>query len=518
MKFGPKFWLLAILVVLLVWAGSGLVRWWLKPKPDLVVGSKEFTEGITLGEIAHLAAEQAGYRVEHKQALGGTRLVWEALLRGEIDVYPEYTGTLTGELLAEENIQTVEEIRAALQKRGILMSSSLGFENSYAMGMKRDRAAELGIEKLSDLRNHPNLQFGVTDSFRDREDGWKKVRAIYNLPHTGKKVRAMKHELAYQQLEQGIVDVVDFYTTDAEIAYYDLKVLADDLNAFTDYEAYLIYREEVTDMAPKAVEAWERLAGDLTEERMRTFNKMVVIDEVSSSQVAANYLGLEIAEETLFDRLLRTTQEHLNLVALSMVAGIVLAIPLGYLSAKIPTLGQAILAIVGIIQTIPSLALLVFMLPVTAFTVQMVFGNDPQIDRIFWTAVVALFLYSLLPMVRSTHIGMTSISVPVQESAEALGLSYWAKMWKIELPLASPSILAGIKTSTIIIIGFATLGGLIGAGGYGQPILAGIRLNDTYRILEGALPAALLAIIAQLAFDGLERAIVPKGLRLKRSG
>jgi osmoprotectant transport system permease protein len=131
-------------------------------------------------------------------------------------------------------------------------------------------------------------------------------------------------------------------------------------------------------------------------------------------------------------------------------------------------------------------------------------------------SIVALFLYSLLPIVRSTHAGLVGIAPELRDSAKALGLSAAARLGLVELPLASPSILAGIKTSAIINVGTATLGALIGAGGYGQPILTGIRLDDMRLILEGAVPAALMALAAQAVFELAERFLIPAGLRLGR--
>jgi len=189
-------------------------------------------------------------------------------------------------------------------------------------------------------------------------------------------------------------------------------------------------------------------------------------------------------------------------VLIGLIVGIIVAIPLGIVSAKKPRLGFFILGFVGIIQTLPALALLVFMIPI--------FGIYAP------PAIAALFLYSLLPIVRNTHTGLINISSEIQESADALGLRAINKLLLIELPLASPTILAGIKTAGVVTIGFATLGALIGAGGYGQPILTGIRLDNYGLILEGAVPAALMALIFQLNFDLLERVVVPKGLRLKQ--
>jgi osmoprotectant transport system permease protein len=131
-----------------------------------------------------------------------------------------------------------------------------------------------------------------------------------------------------------------------------------------------------------------------------------------------------------------------------------------------------------------------------------------------WPAIFALFLYSLLPIVRNTYAGLEGIPVHIKESAEVLGITPLARLRLIELPIASPSILAGIKTSAVINVGTATLGALIGAGGYGQPILTGIRLDNISLILQGAVPAAILALLVQGFFDLIERLFVPRGLKL----
>jgi osmoprotectant transport system permease protein len=199
------------------------------------------------------------------------------------------------------------------------------------------------------------------------------------------------------------------------------------------------------------------------------------------------------------ERIGQRTREHLVLVAVSLLAGVAVAVPLGIIAAQRPRLGQVVLATVGIAQTIPALALLVFMVPLFGI------GAGP--------ALVALFVYALLPIVRNTHAGLTGVPASLRESAEALGLPKAARLLRIELPLALPTILAGIKTAAVINVGGATLGALVGAGGYGQPILTGIRLDDTGLILEGAIPAAALAILMQLLFELLERAVVPRGLR-----
>ncbi len=199
--------------------------------------------------------------------------------------------------------------------------------------------------------------------------------------------------------------------------------------------------------------------------------------------------------------ILQCTEEHLYLVGVSLFFAVIIAVPLGIWAYKQPRIGRIVLGVVGMIQTLPSLALLVFMIPLLGL------GARP--------AIVALFLYSLLPIVRNTCTGLQEISGSLRESALVLGLPAWFRLWRIELPLASRSILAGIKTAAVINVGTATIGAVISAGGLGQPILTGIRLNDVSLILAGAVPAALLALLIQALFSGVDRLVVPRGLLVK---
>jgi len=471
------------------------------------VGSKKFTESVILGDVITQLARIENKNVEHLKELGGTRILWNALLNGDIDIYPEYSGTLKEEILAGNPAvagSSDDEMKKHLENLNIKISNPLGFNDTYALGMKKDIADELQIEKISDLKNHPELKFGFSNEFMDRNDGWPGLKQKYNLSQTN--VTGLDHDLAYRGLDNGSIDVVDFYSTDAEIEYYNLKVLEDDLKYFPEYKAVLLYRAELEGKAPSALKSILRLEGNIPESLMIKMNSMVKIDGKPEGVVASQFIkqkfliDTKFEKETLLSRLLLYTKDHLFLVAVSLSAAILFSVPLGILAYRKKKLGKIILGGSGIIQTIPSLALLVFMIPL--------FGIGS------WPAIVALFLYSLLPIIRNTYTGLENIPGHIKESAEALGISPFAKLRLIELPLASRSILAGIKTSAVINVGTATLGALIGAGGYGQPILTGIRLDNIALILEGAIPAALLALIVQLVFDQLENVIVPRGLKL----
>jgi osmoprotectant transport system permease protein len=473
----------------------------------ITVGSKSFTESVILGEMLRHLAQQAGIETDHRRQLGGTRVLWNALVSGEIDAYPEYTGTLIQETLVKENLQNDAQLKQALATRGLRMTRPLGFNNTYAIGMKDELAEQLNLRTISDLHNQPDLVLGFGNEFMDRADGWPGLQQRYQLPH--RNVRGLDHDLAYRGIESGTLHVTDLYATDAEIAYYKLRALEDDLNYFPVYNAVILYRADLAQRAPEVVTLFKRLAGRIDEPTMSAMNARVKLHGETESVVAANFLeeslklDIDLRVKTAWQRFWRYTVEHLILVGISLSAAILLAIPLGILAARLPRIGQIVLGIAGILQTIPSLALFVFMIPLLGI------GGPP--------AVMALFLYSLLPIIRNTYAGLKDIPPAIVESAQALGLPSRARLRIVELPLAARAILAGIKTSAVINVGTATLSALIGAGGYGQPILTGIRLDDIGLILQGAIPAAALALLAQGLFELIERALLPRALRVPAS-
>ena len=477
------------------------------PAQAVRITSKADTETTVLAHVvAHLVGD-AGVSVSMKERLGGTRVAWDALRANDYDVYPEYTGTISEQILAGQNIRGEAALREELARLGLGMTRPLGFANNYALGMRRARAAELGIRSISDLRNHPGLRLGFSNEFLKRADGWPGLQARYGLPQPNP--RGMDHRLAYAALSDGSIDVTELYTTDAEIRQFDLVTLTDDLAFFPLYEAVLVYRLDLEEQAPAAVAAFKRLEGRVTADAVIGMNGRAAAGEkpaVIAADFVREHLGVAATAVVESDtrRLWRLTLEHLTLVGVALGASILVALPLGILAARRPGLGRVLLGVAGIIQTIPSLALLVFMIPLLKT------GTLP--------AIVALFLYGLLPIMANTAAGLRGIPPSMAESAEALGLSATARLWRVELPLASRSILAGIKTSAVITIGTATLGALIGAGGYGQPIQTGLQLNDHREILFGAVPAAVLALVVQGLFEVAERVFVPRGLRLERAG
>ena len=471
---------------------------WANP---VIIGSKKFTESYVLSEIARRALSDAGVATEHRQGMGGTIILWQALQGGQIDVYPEYTGTITQEILKNGQQLSFHEIRDALGKFGVGMTEPLGFDNTYALVMRRSEAQRLGIRTISDLRKHPELKIGLTHEFLDRQDGWRPLRERYRLPQQS--VIGIDHALGYAALANGSIDVKDAYSTDAKIEENDLLVLEDDLHFFPNYEAVFLFRSS---MSPGAISALRRLEGTLDEKRMIHLNREA--ERTKNYTFAANLYfedgerSANSAGESFPHKLARWTVRHLELAGFSLLLSVIIGIPLGILASRGGLGGQGILGFASIVQTIPSLALLALLVPVPFFGISV------------RTAIAALFLYGLLPIVRNTASGLQDVPRSLRESAVALGLSPFTRLWKIYLPMASRSILSGIKTSAVINIGTATLAALIGAGGLGEPILSGLNLNDHATILEGAIPAALLALLVQWFFDVLDRVLIPKGLRI----
>ena len=467
---------------------------------QIIVGSKRFTESYVLGEIARIALQKAGFTVVHKQGMGGTIILWQALRGADIQVYPEYTGTIAEEILKTKQPLNTDGMRALLRQDGVGMTGDLGFNNTYALVMRRDRADKLGMRKISDLPNHPDLKIGLSLEFLDRRDGWAPLSTRYGLQMQN--VRGMDHALAYAALAAGSIDLTDAYSTDAKIDENNFVVLDDDLHFFPQYQAVFLYR---LDMDNHAVAALENLTGTIDEARMRHLNSEAERTK-DYTYAAGLYFGQKYVSfsNNLVEKIGRLTLRHLELVGASLFLGIIAGIPLGIRASRPGPVSNFILSTTSVIQTIPSLALLALLVPLPFFGISSV------------TAIFALFLYSLLPIVRNTAAGLQEIPTAVRESAAALGLEPQAQLWKVFLPLASRTILAGVKTSAIIDVGTATLAALIGVGGLGEPIISGLNLNDTGTILQGAIPAALLALLVQFFFDGLDRVFVPKGLRLKQ--
>jgi osmoprotectant transport system permease protein len=483
----------AVLFALLLAAGAA------QGDEALRVGSKRFTESYILGEII---TRSVPGRAEHRPGLGNTGIVYAALKAGSIDVYPEYTGTIARAILGIQGAFTLEALRRRLAPEGLGVGVRLGFNNTYALAMRASQAERLSVRTLSDLARHPELKLGLGQEFIARADGWPAVKAAYAMRH---KPMGLDHGLAYEAVAAGQIDVMDIYSTDAKIERYDLRLLDDDRGVFPRYDAVLLYRLDLPQRLPQAWQALQRLEGRIGERQMIRLNAAAELEKKSFAAVAQSFVSgagagaapaHSLAGALFGGNFWRLTREHLLLVFASLAAGVIVAVPLGVIAARIEAAAQPILAVVGVIQTIPSLALLAFLIPLLGSI-----GAAP--------ALIALFLYSLLPIVRNTHAGIQGVGRGMRDAALALGLAPRDRLLLIELPLAAPAILAGIKTSAVIGVGTATIAAFIGAGGYGERIVQGLALNDNTTLLAGAIPAAALALIIQGLFELIERLAMP---------
>jgi osmoprotectant transport system permease protein len=485
--------------------------------PTLQVGSKRFTESYILGEILVQVARSAGTAgAEHQRGLGNTAILLSALEARSIDVYPEYTGTIAREILKLDHVPPLPELNALLAARGLTVAAPLGFNNTYALAMRREVARSRAVARISDLARHPALRLGLSQEFLGRADGWPGLVRAYGfvLPPP----KGIDHGLAYEAIAGGQVDLIDIYSTDAKLDKYDLAVLEDDKAFFPRYDAVLLARADLPARFPQAWAAFAQLQGRIDEAAMRRMNAAAELEGRDFAAIAAGWIagrsgsGTAPAPRTgtpttLQQRIFapdfgRLAAEHVGLVFVALAASCAIGIPLGLLAVRSKRAGPVVFGVVGVIQTVPALALLAFLIPLTGRI-----GPVP--------AFIALTLYALLPIVRNTHAGLAQIPREMIEGAQALGLRPAIVLRKIELPLAMPTLLAGIKTSAVLNVGTATIAAFIGAGGFGERIVTGLAVNDQATLLAGAIPVAVLALLVQWGFDLLERRLVPAGLRQK---
>ena len=467
----------------------------------LRIGSKRFTESYVLAEVLALQARGSDTPVQVRAGLGNTAIVAAALAAGTIDLYPEYTGTIARELLHRPDIDSLAALNAALAPQGLGVAVPLGFQNGYALAMRAAEADRRQLHSLADVARQPGLRLGLSNEFLGRADGWPGLAAHYRLPQ---RPEALDHGLAYQALEAGQVDAVDAYTTDAQVARRGLRLLADADGWFPRYEAVLLYRLDVPQRFPAAWAALQQLQGRIDAPRMAALNARAEIDGAPFETVAREALDATPAPTRaaatppgwvarLFGPDLgRLTRQHLTLVAVSVALAVLAGVPLALCSVRRPRARGVLLAVAGLLQTVPSLALLAALISWMGRI-----GTAP--------ALVALALYALLPVMRNTVAGLDAVSPGLRQAAKALGMTSVQTLRLVELPLALPVLLAGVRTATTIAIGTATLAAFIGAGGYGERIVTGLALNDHGLLLAGALPAAALALASEALFGWLDR-------------
>lgn len=469
----------------------------------ITISSKNFTESYILAEIITKKIKDnfPAQNIKSNLGMGGTGLLFSALKNGDIDIYPEYTGTIAEAILKRPELKAINEINKALLPIGLIITESLGFNNTYAFAVKQDVAEKYSLNSISDLQKFPDLRFGFSYEFLKRSDGYYALAKKYNLKH--KNVLGMQHSLAYEAIESASVDLIDVYATDAKIEKMGFRILKDDLKFFPRYDSVLLANIKFVERYPEIWKMLKALENHIDEPEMIRLNALVELEKYTFKESAGQFFQSSLRQipkqNIKYGQIWTKTKEHLFLVFVSLLLAIVVGVPLGYLATLSQVLKQTIFAVSGVVQTIPSLALLCFFVPFLGI------GTTP--------ALTALFLYGLLPIVRNTYTGIDSIDAKLKETSQVLGLKRFQNLFWVELPLAMPSILSGIKTSAIINVGTATLAAFIGCGGLGSFIVTGLALNDMNIILHGAIPSAGLALILQGLFDVMDKLVIPKGIR-----
>ena len=513
----------------ILWFGMALpvcpITTWAQSTP-VIVASKPFAESFLLAEMFAQLLESRGAAVERRFGLGATEIAFQALRTGAIDVYPEYTGTGLVAILDQNPQGSAGDVfrtvsREFRERWGIHWLPQLGFENTYAIAVRRESAEADGLRTLSDLARVADRYIGgFSPDFIGRSDGLPGLESAYGLRLQAQ--RSLLQAVKYEALDLGEVDVVDGYSTDGLIDRYDFVVLEDDLDFFPPYQASPLVGRRLWDTRPDAVRALSELAGMLDEDAMRALNRRIEVEGEEFETVARDALagmGLvagpairsvraaegrsgSLGAYLLARRaqLLDLTIRHVLLVIVSLLAATLVAIPLGLFLERVPRGAEGVIRIIGLFQTIPSIALLAFMIPLLGI------GVVP--------ALVALFLYSLFPILRNTYTGICDADPAAVDSARSLGMTEGQILKYIRFPLAVPVIMAGVRTAAVITVGTATLAAFIGAGGLGDPIVAGLALSDSRMILSGAIPAAVLAFLVDGILGLFQRIVTPTGLEI----
>ncbi|KQU84473.1 amino acid ABC transporter permease [Variovorax sp. Root318D1] len=492
----------ALLLFAIAWLGAAASA---QPgEGTLRVGSKRFTESYILAELlAQTAAPHTASPPVVRQGLGNTAIVYEALRSGAIDLYAEYTGTIALEILKGSPAETREAMNAALAPLGLGVAIPLGFNDGYALAVRAADAERLGLRTLSDLAKHPELKLGLSNEFIGRADGWKGLAARYGFTQTP---TGLDHGLAYEAVAAKQIDAIDIYTTDAKIDHLGLRVLEDDKKYFPRYDAVVLYKLDLPTRLPKAWAALQTLEGRIDERAMIAMNARAELQSVPFDAIARDFLASTggkaqpqdsrrgFAAKLFGPDLWQLTRQHLMLVAISVGVAILIGVPLAILVFAHVRLRALVLGIASILQTVPSLALLAVLISLLG-----AIGALP--------ALIALTLYSLLPIMRNTVTGLAEVPNGLRMAGTALGMTPPQSLRLVLLPLALPTLLAGVRTATAIAIGTATIAAFIGAGGFGERIVTGLALNDRALLLAGALPAAALALMSEGIFELIELAM-----------
>ncbi len=457
---------------------------------NVLIGSRNFPESILVAEIlSQTIKQETNYHVKKFDYLGGVNICFNALESGKIDIYPDYFSSLANYIFGRDLSleKSREDLNQGLMKKEISFSKTLGFDNNFVLVLRKDFAKKNHLQNISDLSKQ-DLSYGLSHNFIARPDGVRLLEDSYELD-SHKNLKALEYNIALDALKTNKVDVINAYSTDSRINSPEFLVLKDDLNALKSYESILVYRNDLLANFPQMKSVIEILEGSLTNQKIIELNQRIISGEsyesVANSFVAELTHRKALQPKSRFEedlqRLSKAFIQHLEITFIAALIALLVGLSLGILISYKENLAKLVLGLTSIIQTIPSLALLALLIPVLGLGMP--------------AAIMALILYALLPIVQNTYTGIKTIAPEYIDLANSLALKESLILWKVKLPLALPHILAGLKTSTVICVGMATLATFVGAGGLGDLIKTGIDLGDNGLILMGAIPAALLALL-----------------------
>ncbi len=486
----------------------------IQAKP-IVIGSKNFTESIVLGEtMAQLIEARTDLNVIRKLNMGGTVVNFEALKNGEIDLYPEYTGTGLVNLLKKPAINDPEKVFEIVKKEfkqnfDLIWLPQFGLNNTYAIAVRNDDPRVEGITSISDLAKvSGQLKLGAELEFLDRPDGYQNLAREYGLKFKKENISNLDAGLMYQAIEQGQVDVISALATDGRNKSFNLRILEDDRFFFPPYYAAPLVREETIQEHPELRTVLEELSGKLDDKTITAMNFQVDAEGktpadvsreflVKSGLVKGKYAQTSSSQKGFLhyfwsekDYLFTLFWQHLYLTLFGLFIALIIGVPSGIILTRKPEIANYVFGVVNTIQTIPSLALLGFLIPLLGI------GQTP--------AIIALSLYALLPVVRNTYVGIQEVNPILKDAVRGIGLTDMQILRTVEIPLALPTMLAGIRIATVLLVGTATLTSLVGAGGFGEPIFRGIASVQTNTILLGTIPTALMAILLDRILHWIE--------------
>jgi len=450
-----------------------------KAAPKIVVGSKPQIENKILAEIIAQALETTGEaQVERRFGLGSSGIIYDALKKGDVDIYPEYSKRIGEVIISSAWQRQLFEIKKRLGREGITIAGLLGFNSSYSLVVKKDNPKFKNINKISDLKGVRGYKRAFSQDFLTGQDGFFSLFRAYGM-ETGMNFRSkkMKKNRLVEALNSGKVDLIQVNSTSSEIVKHDLKVIKDDQRKMSRNLAMVLLKNDFANRFPAS---WKILNDvifrKITNVEMARMNTEVELEGKSYSAVAAGFLkkaGVDTSF-SLWKQIYPKLQVHLQLAIIPLLLSTILGIFLVVMATKKKVFEKLVNLVNRIYNPIPFLIFLCILIPFLGS------GKFP--------VYMALFIFGIFPIVKFSSKGLT-------------GKSFWD---------GGHHILAGIKYTAFVNVGVATLAAYIGAGGLGDFIISGLSQKDQHLILMGIIPAIILVVLIHLLVELSDKYTRPK--------